>query len=88
MLQKTSDTKGVPFVSNRGFLHESLPHTNRRFSKLMNAFKCDKGRQLQIEECIFESMVEPKDKRAELWIYVNILDTIFFVFTHIFSQIL
>ena len=32
----------------------------------MNAFKCDKGRQLQIEECIFESMVEPKDKRAEL----------------------
>lgn len=26
MLQKNSDTKGVPFVSNRGFLHESLPH--------------------------------------------------------------
>ncbi len=32
----------------------------------MNAFKCDKSRQLQIEECVFESMVEPKDKRAEL----------------------
>ena len=32
----------------------------------MNAFKCDKGRQLQIEEYVFESMVESKDKRAEL----------------------
>lgn len=32
----------------------------------MNAFKCDKGRQLQIEECVSKSMVEPKDKRAEL----------------------
>ena len=27
MSLKINDTKSVPFVSNRGFLHESLPHT-------------------------------------------------------------
>ncbi len=39
MLQKTSDTKGVPFVSNRGFLHESLPHPISK--QLQDFFKTD-----------------------------------------------